>query len=156
MTKVLYIILLFSLINTQHRTIESSKGHFYGIRLPPGDDLFEQISLFTRNNNITAASIISCSGSLKKVSLRFANQQNPTIIEGFHEIVSFSGTISIFGNHLHMSVSNSKGLTIGGHVGIGNIVYTTVEIVIAVLDDLNFKRKKCELSGYLELFVEKK
>ena len=57
------------------------------------------------------------------------------------------------GTHLHMSVANSDGETIGGHVLDGSIIFTTAEIVIAELSGLVFTREHCPLSGFNELRV---
>jgi predicted DNA-binding protein with PD1-like motif len=91
---------------------------------------------------------------LSKVYLRFANQHEWACYDGKHEIVSLTGTLSRHGAHLHMSVSNPSGTTIGGHVVDGSTIYTTAEIVIARLDSLVFLRKLCPLSGFEELVVD--
>jgi uncharacterized protein len=142
---VLLFLACFWFLNAQHHTVEKSSGYFYAMRIPPNKDILEVLKNFIIEKNITASSVVSCSGSVKNLSLRFANQEKPTQIAGFHEIVSLSGTLSTFGSHLHMSASNGGGMTIGGHLTPGNIVYTTVEIVILILPDVDFLRKKCEV-----------
>eukprot|EP01080_Neovahlkampfia_damariscottae_P003877 gene3877-7091_t len=137
-------------------TVEKSHGYFFAMRIPPNKDILSFLQNFIKEKNITAASIASCSGSVKVLSLRFANRSNSTIIPEFHEITSLSGTLSIFGTHLHMSAANNRGTTIGGHMMTGNIVYTTVEVVILVLPEVDFLRKKCEVSTYNELYVQKR
>jgi predicted DNA-binding protein with PD1-like motif len=88
------------------------------------------------------------------VLLRFANQPDATVKEGDYEIVSLVGTISHpGGHHLHMSVSDSQGVTTGGHVMSGCIVRTTLEIAILALEDMTFARAHEPLSGYDELVV---
>lgn len=151
-----FLFLLLITCFTQHRSSEKSSGYFYAMRFPPGDDIFYQINLWTRTNNVTAASIVSATGSIQKGSLRFANQPTPHVFDGFHEIVSLSGTISLHGSHIHMSVSESTGKTIGGHLTQGNIVYTTVELVMAVFPEVEFERRPCNVYGYRELFVKRK
>jgi predicted DNA-binding protein with PD1-like motif len=55
------------------------------------------------------------------------------------------GTVSISGSHLHLSISDSTGKTIGGHLLEDNLVYTTAEIVIGESKNLLFTREKMEL-----------
>ena len=52
-----------------------------------------------------------------------------------------------------MSISNSEGHTIGGHLLEGNRVYTTAEIVLGIMPQFEFSREKCHKSGWDELKV---
>ncbi len=123
------------------------------VRLKPGCDLKTELAQFATDNQLPAAAIISAVGSLSTVSLRFANCPEVTTIDGKHEITSLSGTLSINKVHLHMSVANSKGQMLGGHVTEGSIIYTTAEIVIAKLKALTFTRERCPHSGFRELVI---
>lgn len=123
-------------------------------RLNPGDDLKASLAHIAKENRLNAASIISAVGSLSIVALRLANCQDLTYLEGKHEIVSLSGTLSSNGLHLHMSVSNAEGQTVGGHLMDGCLVYTTAEIVVANLSALVFTREHCTVSGFNELIVQ--
>lgn len=125
----------------------------YTFRLKPGQDLFDSISLFIQENQVQAGCILSGVGSLTHVALRFANQDSYANFDGYFEIVSITGTVSIHGSHLHMSVSGEDGNTIGGHLDSGCKIYTTAEIVIAVFEDLVYKREYASDSGYEELVV---
>jgi predicted DNA-binding protein with PD1-like motif len=125
----------------------------YTFRLKPGQDLFDSISLFLQENQVQAGCILSGVGSLTNVALRFANQDSYANFDGYFEIVSITGTVSINGSHLHMSVSGEDGKTIGGHLDSGCKIYTTAEIVIAAFEDLIYKREYAEDSGYEELVV---
>lgn len=125
----------------------------YTFRLKPGQDLFDSISLFVREKNIGAGCILSGVGSLTHVMLRFANQETFSMFDGHYEIVSITGTVSIHGSHLHLSVAGEDGRTIGGHLESGCRIYTTAEIVLAVFEDVVFKREFAEDSGYEELVV---
>jgi hypothetical protein len=87
------------------------------------------------------------------VALRFANQDSYANFEGHFEIVSITGTVSIHGSHLHMSVSGEDGKTIGGHLDSGCKIYTTAEIVLVVFEDVVYKREFAGDSGYDELVV---
>ncbi len=69
------------------------------------------------------------------------------------EITSITGTVSTHGSHLHVSISDEQGKTIGGHLVPGCRIYTTAEIVLAVFEDVIYKREFAEDSGYDELVV---
>jgi predicted DNA-binding protein with PD1-like motif len=132
----------------QHSTLKT-----YALRLKPGDDLRQQLTAFTQANHIAAGTMITCVGSLTVATLRLANQEGPTVYKGHFEIVSLVGTLSTNGSHLHLAVSDSTGRTIGGHLLEGCQVYTTAEIVLGELPQLEFRREKDETFGYQELVV---
>ena len=115
--------------------------------------MFDSISLFIRENDIQAGCVLSGVGSLTHAALRFANRSTYTNYQGYFEIVSITGTVSIHGSHLHLSISNENGKTIGGHLDSGCRIYTTAEIVLAVFDDVVYKREFAADSGYEELIV---
>lgn len=125
----------------------------YTFRLTPGQDLFDSIELFVEQNQIGAGCVLSGVGSLTHVVLRLANRETLNEYEGHFELVSITGTVSIHGSHLHISVSDGDGRTIGGHLVSGCKIYTTAEIVLAVFDDVVYKREFAEDSGYDELVV---
>ena len=129
----------------------------YALRLLPGQDLKQEIVNFAKANDLQAGYIITCVGSLKKATLRLANQPSTTTWDDKFEIVSLVGTLSANqGVHLHASISDGTGKTIGGHVTDGNIIYTTAEIVIGEASDLRFVRKLDSLTTFNELFIEKR
>lgn len=55
--------------------------------------------------------------------------------------------------HIHISIADSTGTVKGGHLMAGCIVYTTAEIVLMELEDLQFSRQYCKHSTYDELHV---
>jgi hypothetical protein len=126
----------------------------YAFRLRPGDDLLLGLEKAVTDQHIQAGSVLTCVGSLTASVLRLANRDEHTTFQGHFEIVSLNGTLSIHGSHLHISLSDRDGHTIGGHLVEGCKVYTTAEIVIATFPGTVFKRRPCELSGYDELVVE--
>lgn len=128
----------------------------YTFRLTPGQDLFDSIESFVLQNQIEAGCILSGVGSLTHAVLRLANREVYNEYQGYFEIVSITGTVSIHGSHLHVSISNGDGVTIGGHLVSGCKIYTTAEIVIAAFSDVVYKREFAEDSGYDELTVYKK
>lgn len=131
-----------------------SSAEVTAIRLRPGDDLKSSLISFASEQELEAAMIMTAVGSLSQVYLRLANEKKWTHFEGNHEIVSLTGTLSRHGAHLHISVSDSKGTTIGGHLVDGSVVYTTVEIVIAKLNSVTFRRELCPQSGFRELVID--
>ncbi|MFZ1371764.1 MAG: PPC domain-containing DNA-binding protein, partial [Ferruginibacter sp.] len=92
-------------------------------------------------------------GSLTNYKIRFANQPNGSSNNGHFEIVSITGTVSVNGSHLHISISDSTGKTIGGHLMEGCTVYTTAEIVILSSNEFVFKREKDGTTPWDELQV---
>jgi len=81
------------------------------------------------------------------------NDNETKHIIGNHEIVSLVGTINKDGCHLHVSIADSAGNVIGGHLVGGMIVFTTLEIVIAECSRLSWKRVHDQNTGYPELEV---
>lgn len=128
----------------------------YTFRLTPGQDLFDSIESFVLQNQIEAGCVLSGVGSLTHAVLRLANREVHNEYQGYFEIVSITGTVSIHGSHLHVSISNGDGVTIGGHLVSGCKIYTTAEIVIAAFSDVVYKRELAEDSGYDELTIHKK
>ncbi|UOG74219.1 DNA-binding protein [Hymenobacter tibetensis] len=131
----------------------SSTMRTYALRLKPGQDLRREINAFVEQHQIRAGAMVTCVGSLTQATLRLANQEQPTVYHGHFEIVSLVGTLSTNGGHLHLAVSDSTGRTIGGHLLDGNLVYTTAELVIGVLEELDFRREPDATFGYRELTV---
>ena len=125
----------------------------YTFRLSPGQDLYNSIEMFVQERKIDAGCVLSGVGSLTQVTLRFANQEIHNQDTGHFEIVSITGTVSIHGLHLHLSVSDKEGRTSGGHLVPGCLIYTTAEIVLLEFDDVVYKREFAEDSGYNELVV---
>lgn len=129
----------------------------YTFRLKPGQDLFDSIEAFVTDKKIAAGCVLSSAGSLTHATLRLANREYNNEYEGYFEIVSLTGTISTNGSHLHISISDGDGVTIGGHFAEGCKIYTTAEIVIVAFDDVVYEREMLENdSGHEELVVYKK
>ncbi len=125
----------------------------YAFRLKPGQYLKKEIQHLANEKQIKAGWISTGVGSLTNYNIRFANQPNGSEVSGHFEIVSLTGTVSVNGSHLHISISDSTGKTIGGHLMDGCIVYTTTEIVILSSNEFVFKREKDETTGWQELQI---
>jgi predicted DNA-binding protein with PD1-like motif len=134
--------------------VPSSSLRAYALRLRPGDDLREALLAFVAAQGLGAGAVLTCVGSLTQVTLRLANQEEATHYQGHFEIVSLVGTLSATGgSHLHLSVADHTGRTLGGHLLAGCRIYTTAEIVLAALPELAFTREVDATFGYYELMV---
>lgn len=126
----------------------------YAFRLKPGQDLKQEIQKLVMEKQIKAGWIDTCVGSLANYQIRFANQSEAGTGSGHFEILSLCGTVSIHGSHLHISIGDSTGRTMGGHLTEGNIIYTTAEIVLTASNELEFTRDKDESTGWNELQIK--
>ncbi len=125
----------------------------FALRLKPEQDLKKSLKNFVVANNIEAGFILTAVGSLQQATIRFANQNESNVLLDKFEIVSLVGTLSVNGIHLHISISDSQGITRGGHLVDGCLIYTTAEIVIGESKDLIFSRELDKQTGYLELAI---
>ena len=123
------------------------------IRLQPGQDLKAELIECVRQHHLQAAWVSTCVGSLRKLRLRLANRTEVNEYEGYQEIVSLTGTLSPDGVHLHLSAADEDGVTRGGHLVEGNLIYTTAEIVILEAPELRFQRLPDPQTGSIELRV---
>ena len=128
----------------------------FTFRLKSGQDLFNEIEAVLAEKNIEAGCVLSAVGSLTHTTLRLANREYFSEYDGHFEIVSMTGTISVHGSHLHISISDEDGRTIGGHLVPGCKIYTTAEMVLGIFDDVVYKREYAEDSGYEELVVKER
>jgi uncharacterized protein len=123
------------------------------LRLTPGQDLKPALKDFAAYHQIQAGFIVTAVGSFQQAALRFAGQKTSEILVGKFEIVSLVGTVSINGMHLHGTIADSQGQTIGGHLGNGCLIYTTAEIVIGEAEHLIFSREIDQQTGFQELVI---
>ena len=126
----------------------------HAIRLKPGEDLRKAIQNYVNQHQIKAGWMVTCAGSLTDYKIRMANQPDGASGTGHFEIVSLTGTVSENGSHLHISISDSTGRTIGGHLMEGCKVYTTAEIVMQSDSAMVFKREKDGSTPWEELQIE--
>jgi uncharacterized protein len=152
---ILIIAVLFFISCKNTQTMSSSnKTQAYAFRLKPGQDLRTELEKFVQEKKITAGWIGTCVGSLTNYNIRFANQPTGATGVGHFEIVSLVGTLSTSGSHMHISISDSTGKTIGGHLLQGCTVYTTAEIVLQSSNSFIFKREKDGTTPWEELQVK--
>lgn len=126
-------------------------------RIKPGQDLKLELERVIKLEDITSGFIATAVGSLHKVVIRMAGaqpeKQDIRTLEGHFEIVSLVGTLSLDGAHIHISVSDSEGNVIGGHLKEGSLVTTTAEIVLGYEDSIMFNRTPDLKTGFDELSV---
>jgi predicted DNA-binding protein with PD1-like motif len=125
----------------------------HAMRLRPGQDLRVELERWAKEHHVTAACIVTAVGSLTRASLRYANREQTTVLEGHFEVTSLVGTLSEEGSHLHVTVADEDGRTYGGHLMEGSTVYTTMEIVVGRLPGVEFARELDPTYGYEELVV---
>ncbi len=128
--------------------------HAIALRLCPQQDLQIELEAFVHKHQIEAACILTCVGSLTTAVLRLAHQDTATTYDGYFEIVSLTGMMSVHGSHYHMAIADSTGYTVGGHVLKGCRIYTTAELVVGILPDVSFHREPDLVTGYKELVIK--
>ena len=125
---------------------------YHIIRLHPKEDLKLSIERYVEKNNILAGSILTCVGSLAKISLRLPDLSKLEE-DGSYEIVSLVGNVGVNRTHLHLSVGNKEGSCYGGHLLENNYVYTTAEIIIIEFCELKFIGEEDKETGFKELKI---
>ena len=137
---------------TDDKNMAAPRDH-QPLRLHPGDDVRSVLVKVVSDRGDAPAFLVSGIGSLTEARLRFAGQSDDAIIPGPLEIISISGSVTSSGAHLHMSVSDGQGRVLGGHVGFGNIVRTTVEALLVFLPGWNLSRAPDPVTGFDELVI---
>jgi hypothetical protein len=88
--------------------------------------------------------------------LRLAGASEVRALAEDLEILTLAGTVADGGaSHLHASVARASGEVVGGHVGVGCIVRTTAEVLLALLPEWHFTRMPDAATGYDELVVKR-
>ncbi|MEZ4321665.1 MAG: DNA-binding protein [Myxococcota bacterium] len=131
--------------------VPSTASHHEVVRLEPGDDPRARLEALQAEHGWTGAAIVSAVGSLTEASIRYANEPDETRLRGPLEVVSLSGTLGPDGPHLHVAVSDARGRTRGGHLGHGSKVYTTLELVVLVFEDVTLARETDPATTWEEL-----
>lgn len=124
-------------------------------RLRPGEDLRKSIARFAKKNGVQAGIILTCVGSLRQATVRLAHELKVVTLREKFEIVSLVGTFEKDDMHLHISLSDKSGKTIGGHLKEGCLVHVTAEVAVAELPGLRFSREPDPETGFEELVVDK-
>lgn len=125
------------------------------LRLRPGVDLRRALE-DALPPSVTAAFVLAGVGSLRGARIRLAGAEEPLTLAGDLEILSLSGTLSVDGAHLHISVADAQGRVLGGHLAPGAIVGTTAEVLLARLPMHSFLRQQDPATGYAELVIHER
>ncbi|PIN75300.1 DNA-binding protein [Candidatus Woesearchaeota archaeon CG10_big_fil_rev_8_21_14_0_10_37_12] len=128
-------------------------SEIHTLRLVPEQDLKAEIEKFVQERKIRAGVILTCVGSLKQATIRLADESVTKTFNEKFEITGLSGTLSADGNHIHITLANKKGIAIGGHLKENCIIYSTAEIVIGELDNIEYIREFDKITGFRELKV---
>lgn len=122
------------------------------IRLAPGADLRHALEREAAAAPAGSAFfVVAGIGSLSGASLRLAAAEVATCLAGPFEIISLAGTLATDGTHLHMSIADGAGRILGGHVGYGNTIGTTAEVLLVAVEGWRFARVFDPATGYREL-----
>ena len=127
--------------------------NLFPLRLQPGDDLRTALELALRAQGYSAAFVLCGIGSLAGANIRLAGADVTLNLDGEFEILTLAGSIAANGSHLHISISDTQGRVLGGHVCAGCRIRTTAEILLALLPDWQLSRDADRATGYAELTI---
>jgi predicted DNA-binding protein with PD1-like motif len=77
------------------------------------------------------------------------------VLDKCFEITSLVGTICKDGAHLHVTLGDSDGNTVAGHVFGDLVVQTTAEVILGEVCGMQFRREFDKATGYSELVISK-
>jgi predicted DNA-binding protein with PD1-like motif len=122
--------------------------------LGPGEDLKNALQQVVRREGLTAAWVMTCVGSLRRIVLRLGDIATA---DNEFEIISAAGTLGPDGVHVHLAVADPRGALLGGHLMAGCVVaeHGTVELVIGADEGWRFRRRPDSRTGFDELAVER-
>lgn len=126
------------------------------VRLAPGADLRRALEQALADSAQEAAFVVAGIGSLHEASVRYAGAAQAVMLPGPWEILSLSGSLSVSGAHLHVTLSDASGSVCGGHLGYGSTVRTTAEVLIALLPDWTLTRAPDAATGFDELVIRRR
>lgn len=100
------------------------------VRLDCGDDLYDGITTYVRDHDITAAAV-NCLGAVRAASLRYYHQEERRYLDftldRHLEVVAGVGNVSLLDGkpflHLHAALADAEGRAFGGHVNVGTEVF---------------------------------
>ncbi|KAA0201336.1 hypothetical protein HAZT_HAZT000535 [Hyalella azteca] len=129
----------------------------------------EELQRLAREELQAGGCVLTCVGSVTGITLRFASQDTGgdnkaglcllnfcwliQSFKGHYEVLSLVGTLTKDGLHLHTCLGDKDGKTIGGHVMGDMVTYTTMELVIGVMEDFVLTREFDEETKFDELVV---
>lgn len=129
-------------------------GRIHVLRLEPGNDVRGALRDWAERFDVQAAVITSAVGSLSAAHLRYAGRADGVMTSTDLEVLSLSGTLSVHGMHLHLSVADRDGHMLGGHMLDGCSIRTTLELSVQEVEGVRMPRTKDPATGYDELSPE--
>jgi predicted DNA-binding protein with PD1-like motif len=126
---------------------------YHPLRLPPGVDLRRELEQRVRADPELCGFVVCGIGSLESPVLRFADQDEGTVLAGPQEVILLAGSLSRDGAHLHLVVADAEGRTMGGHLCHGSRVRTTMELLLVRTEGWQLGRERDPATGHLELSV---
>jgi predicted DNA-binding protein with PD1-like motif len=124
------------------------------LRMMPGEDVRSTLMAWCEEQAIDAAIVVAAAGSLSMAHIRFGGRSVGHVLEGDLEVCTITGTLSRHGLHLHVIVADGQGATTGGHLQVGCLVRTTLELAIQELVGLRLVRRFDDMTGHEELVPE--
>ena len=106
------------------------------LKLGTGSDVKLSLENLCEKSNINGF-ILGVVGDLSAAVFQCPNKQDKTFLGGKLEIITLNGSLSPGFVHLHLSISDTNCQVWGGHLEKGSIVSKGVDILIAVLSDVN-------------------
>ena len=114
-------------------------GEAYLVRMDPGEEIWEQLERFARQEQIGLAAVQAL-GAVKEFTVGVFKTDEKKYyanhFSGSFEIVSLTGTIDTMGGdfycHLHMSAGDDQGRVFGGHLNRA-VISATCEMVVTLL-----------------------
>lgn len=115
-------------------------GSIHLLRLATGDDLYDVVTQYARDNQIHAA-WVTFLGAVSRASLRYYNQDEQEyedfVIDQHLEVLVGTGNVSLLDGqpflHIHGAFGDRDGAAYGGHINTGTKVWalevTVVELV---------------------------
>src|SRR6056297_129183 len=147
-----------------HKSAVGTNGKTVAARIMPDSNLIEEIIAICKENQLEAAYIPTCIGSLKKARFVYAIPDDstyfkmvysePVELDGPIEFLNAQGIVAKGENgeylvHLHAVMSDKDMKVYGGHVvDDGNIVLATIDLVLNEIKDINLARKYDKNSGF--------
>ena len=145
---------------------EIDLDQFFVARFTPDQDLFGRLIEVMNERELTRLVVLSGIGSLKNVTMRDLklgikkpvdlSKTNEIIEEGPFELLSLEGSVVPMDGepvvHLHAVMGLPDGGVIGGHL-FESQVFTTLELFIAGITDIDLQKKRSPITGLTEYHI---
>jgi predicted DNA-binding protein with PD1-like motif len=135
------------------------EGTQWVLRLDDGQDLFEALSGFARDEHVRAGAILFGIGMFQKATFGYwdGHQYQPHDLTVPHEVIALHGTIATVDGdpsvHLHSAVAGPDHRLVGGHL-LRATVGILQEVVVETFPGRTFGRNLSETFGLRMLDLE--